>query len=263
MNLAGLFNAQFIDTTGVPLDGGKLYTYISGTTTNQTTYSDEAGTATNTNPIILNSVGRCDLWLDPALTYTLLLKRSDNSTVDSWDDVVGCVKSTDAVASINGLSGVVVLEAQDIDFATGTSTTWFVGTDVAAALDAIIEHAVDIEASVGTLASSGPSVVAITYAATISVNVSGYANNSLFRCALTGNVTVNFTGGTDGQTFALELTQDPTGSRLVTLGTGISYGTTITGFTATTTANKCDTLFFMFNNASSGYRLVNVAKGFT
>lgn len=252
MNSPPFFNAQFIDTTGVPLDGGKLYTYISGTTTNQTTYSDEAGTATNTNPIILNSVGRCDLWLDPALTYTLLLKRSDNSTVDSWDDVVGCVKSTDAVASINGLSGVVVLEAQDIDFATGTSTTWFVGTDVASALDAIIEHA-----------SSGPSVVAITYAATISVNVSGYANNSLFRCALTGNVTVNFTGGTDGQTFALELTQDPTGSRLVTLGTGISYGTTITGFTATTTANKCDTLFFMFNNASSGYRLVNVAKGFT
>uniref|UniRef100_A0A6M3XRK7 Uncharacterized protein n=1 Tax=viral metagenome TaxID=1070528 RepID=A0A6M3XRK7_9ZZZZ len=47
---------QAFDSNGVPLSGGKLFSYETGTTTKKTTYSTPAGTA-NTNPIVLNSRG--------------------------------------------------------------------------------------------------------------------------------------------------------------------------------------------------------------
>src|SRR5690349_8479371 len=48
---------QFLDASGRPLVGGKLYTYQAGTTTPQATYVDATGTAVNTNPIILDAGG--------------------------------------------------------------------------------------------------------------------------------------------------------------------------------------------------------------
>jgi len=137
MNLAPLFPVQFLDQNGDPYAGGKLYTYESGTTTPQTTYSDEAGTP-NTNPIILDSAGRCDLWLDPALTYTLTLKDSADVLVKTWDNVDGVVSGSVGVTSVNTLTGDVVLAAEDIGFTTGTAATWFSGDDVAEALDSLI-----------------------------------------------------------------------------------------------------------------------------
>ena len=103
-------------------------------------------------------------------------------------------------------------------------------------------------------------IVTLTYAATVSVDLTGHASNAVYRLTLTGNVTLNFTGGTDGQKALLELKQDGTGSRLVTLGTGIAYGTSITAFTATTTINKTDVLGILVNNTA--YRVLAVANGY-
>lgn len=107
---------------------------------------------------------------------------------------------------------------------------------------------------------SGVSIVTLSYAATISVDLSTIPNGGTFRCTLTGNVTLNFTGGRDGQKVTLELKQDAVGSRLVTLGTGIAYGTDTPSFTATTTINKTDVLDITLSG--SAYRLMRVAKGF-
>lgn len=140
-NLPPAFNTQFLDpTTGAELAGGLVHTYISGTTTNQTTWQDQAGTTTNTNPIVLDAAGQCRMWLDPALSYTILWTRSDGSGGRSVDNVGGSALATGIVTSVNGLTGAVVLNAPLIPFTTGTSTTWFVGTDVGAALDSIITH---------------------------------------------------------------------------------------------------------------------------
>lgn len=49
---------QFFSVSGVPLAGGKLCTYIAGTTTPAATYTDATGTIANTNPIVLDSGGR-------------------------------------------------------------------------------------------------------------------------------------------------------------------------------------------------------------
>ena len=79
---------QFFDANGNPLAGGKLYTYASGTSTPLATYTDYTGTTANTNPIILDSRGECNLWLSGAL-YTLTLKTATDVLIWSVDGVNG------------------------------------------------------------------------------------------------------------------------------------------------------------------------------
>lgn len=62
---------SFTNSVGEPLVGGKLYTYAAGTSTPKTTYSDSAGTTPNTNPIILNSRGECQVFWDGAYKVSL------------------------------------------------------------------------------------------------------------------------------------------------------------------------------------------------
>lgn len=53
---------QFLSTTGAPLSGGIVCTYAAGTSTPQATYTDSTGSVQNTNPIVLNSAGRANIW---------------------------------------------------------------------------------------------------------------------------------------------------------------------------------------------------------
>lgn len=97
--LPPLFDEQFFDA-GSALAGGKIATYISGTTTDKDTYTDASGSTANTNPIILDSEGRCSMWLkSDGSAYTLRLMRADNSLVRTFNDVVG-IESVSAAASI-------------------------------------------------------------------------------------------------------------------------------------------------------------------
>lgn len=82
---------------GAPLVGGKLWTYVSGTTTPQATYTDKALTTPQTNPVILDARGEAEIWPDPALVYTFHLTTPLGATVG--DDVDG-VQSPDGVALI-------------------------------------------------------------------------------------------------------------------------------------------------------------------
>jgi hypothetical protein len=55
---------QFFANNGAPLAGGYLYTAAAGApSVPKATYADAAGTA-NSNPVLLDSAGRCSLWLD-------------------------------------------------------------------------------------------------------------------------------------------------------------------------------------------------------
>lgn len=67
---------QFFTANGIPLVGGKLYTYEAGTTTPLATYVDQAGSSSNPNPIILDSRGEADVWLGNAVLYDFVLKDS-------------------------------------------------------------------------------------------------------------------------------------------------------------------------------------------
>lgn len=75
----------FVTGTSTPLAGGKLYTYLAGTSTPQATAKDKAGTP-NTNPIILDANGECDLWLSD-ISYKYVLKDSADVTIWTTDNV--------------------------------------------------------------------------------------------------------------------------------------------------------------------------------
>jgi hypothetical protein len=77
---------QFFDANGHPLAGGKLYSYSAGTTTPLVTYTDQAGTSANTNPVILDSRGEASVWLG---TGPYKLRLTTATDVDIWtvDDI--------------------------------------------------------------------------------------------------------------------------------------------------------------------------------
>jgi len=80
VTLSPLPKMQFFTAAGLPLVGGKLFTYASGTTVPLATYTDNTGINSNTNPIILNSRGEADVWFGP-LRYTLVLKDADDNLI--------------------------------------------------------------------------------------------------------------------------------------------------------------------------------------
>ena len=81
-----LFNAS-----GQVLSGGKINTYLAGTTTPQVTYTTNAGNVANANPIILNSAGQApqEIWLVQGITYKLVLTDAANTVLQTEDNIQG------------------------------------------------------------------------------------------------------------------------------------------------------------------------------
>jgi hypothetical protein len=83
--------AQFFTNTGAVLTGGKLYTYLAGTTTPETTYTTSAGNVAWTNPIILDAAGRVsgsgEIWLTNGISYKFVLKDSNDVLIGTYDNV--------------------------------------------------------------------------------------------------------------------------------------------------------------------------------
>lgn len=94
-------NVQFFDSAGLVLAGGKLYSYAAGgTSTLQATYTDSTGLVANTNPVILDSAGRANVWLGAA-SYRFDLYNASAVLVWSVDNVTGSALSTITTASAN------------------------------------------------------------------------------------------------------------------------------------------------------------------
>jgi len=87
MTIAAGYNPRFTahDALGIPLTGAKLYTYITGTTTPKTTWTDYTKATPNTNPIILDSNGEADVWLDGV--YRLKLLDADDVVLWTKDNM--------------------------------------------------------------------------------------------------------------------------------------------------------------------------------
>jgi len=96
---------QFFDNNGVPLAGGKLFTYAAGTTTNQATYTTNSGSTAHANPIILDSAGRVSaggqIWLTVGLSYKFVLKTSVDVQIWSADNITG-ISGTELVENFTG-----------------------------------------------------------------------------------------------------------------------------------------------------------------
>ena len=83
--------AQFFSNDGIPLSGGKIYSYAAGTTTPQATYTSFSGATAHTNPIILDSAGRVpggEIWLT-AVSYKFALYTSTDVLIATYDNIRG------------------------------------------------------------------------------------------------------------------------------------------------------------------------------
>jgi hypothetical protein len=124
-NLSPPPKLQFFDANGVPLVGGKLYSYAAGTTTPLATYTSSAETTFNTNPILLNSRGEAEVWLGTPQYKFKLTTAADVEiwTVDnitSWSGLEASIKSyfaasagSSRVGFIQAGVGAVARTAQD------------------------------------------------------------------------------------------------------------------------------------------------------
>jgi hypothetical protein len=116
---------QFCDQNGKPYAAGTLDTWIVGTTTPKQTWTNPALTVLNTNPVVLDSAGRCLLYGDGA--YRIRLK-----------DALGNVIYDQPTDSLVSLAMVPVVSA-----ATLAAARTALGVDTAIAAEATIRAAAD------------------------------------------------------------------------------------------------------------------------
>lgn len=119
--------AQFFDNNGVPLSGGKLYTYAAGTTTPKATYTSAAGTTAHSNPIILDSSGRVpggEIWLTTGQAYKFVLETPTGILLGTWDNIYGYTTgSADASTEVQiATAGQTLFVLTQMAYTPGTNT---------------------------------------------------------------------------------------------------------------------------------------------
>lgn len=77
---------QFFGPLGLPLIGGKIFTYAAGTTTPKATYTDKAGTTPQTNPVILNTRGEPNQAIRWAGAYRVVVQDALGNIIYTVDD---------------------------------------------------------------------------------------------------------------------------------------------------------------------------------
>lgn len=100
--LSPVYNeAQFIN--GVPANGAKVFTYAAGSSTKLATYTDEAGTTPQANPIILDARGEpsSPIWLAEGQAYKFVFTSSTDSDpptspIRTIDNVTGVGDAVDS-----------------------------------------------------------------------------------------------------------------------------------------------------------------------
>lgn len=147
---------MFLGNNGLPLVGGKLYTYLGGTTTPKATFSDPEGLVPNPNPVILDARGEALIFWTG--TYKVKLTDAlDNPiyTVDNVQEVSPAFR-TSATGSLITPSGTTAQRdaAPEVGYARwNTSLSVF----------EIWNGSIWANAFVGSGASSGPGGSPLSY----------------------------------------------------------------------------------------------------
>lgn len=111
-----------LDANGDPVAGGRLSTYVAGTTTPATTYSDVALTVAHANPVVLDSAGRATVYLTPGSSYKFVLATSAGATV--WTaDSISAVPTSASSLDVDGVAGTTITAGQVVYLSDGSGST--------------------------------------------------------------------------------------------------------------------------------------------
>jgi hypothetical protein len=269
---------QFESAAGVPLSGGKVYTYAAGTTTPQATFTDYTGATPNANPIILNSRGEAAIWLGSA---SYKFKLTDANDVEIWTvDYISA--PTSGVSPV--LSGNVVIDSDTPSPAlkitqTGTGAVLRVQDSVDPdATPFVIDNSGNVGIGTATPSAQLETTGAAKFASATITTPLGVASGGTGLATLTANNVVLGNGASaptfvapgtagnlltsDGTTWASSTPAAPlpsqtgnSGKVLTTNGTAASWGSSIIAGTAQTpTTTNAD-----FTGIPSWVRRITVA----
>ena len=109
--------------------------------------------------------------------------------------------------------------------------------------------------------ASTPTIVSLTYAATLNTNASA---GDIFDVTLTGNATLaKPTNPVDGKTIRWRITQDATGGRTVTLGDKFAIPSSATSpLPFSTDANKTDVLAATYHAGRDKWDVIAFVMGY-
>lgn len=118
---------KFTDDNGDPLAGGKVYSYIAGTSTPAATYTDESGDTPNLNPVELDLNGEADIWLSESTNYKFILTDANDVPLRTVDDVDGSdftVQSSWTTHAVTDGQAADDLDGETVDLLLYTSALY-------------------------------------------------------------------------------------------------------------------------------------------
>ncbi len=109
---------QLFDNNGNPLTGGKISTYIAGTTTPQSTFTTSSGGTAHTNPIILDAAGRVpaggEMWLLAIGLYKFVITTAADALIGTFDNISGISVDAGATSGFGFQNPIVLATNQSV-----------------------------------------------------------------------------------------------------------------------------------------------------
>lgn len=193
--------------------GGKLYFYLTGTSTATPTYSDATLSTENANPVVLSSAGSLpdDVFLDPAVTYKVVLTDANDVTIWTADPVVDPAANVSASfqvyngnpnGNVAGIAGTVGGSGASAIFDTLNSALW-VCTTTGTTSSAVWTQ-------IGALLSGAVRMTGIITPTSLAADANNYeppslATSSIIRQNASGDVKITgLAGGASGRLMILQ-----------------------------------------------------------
>lgn len=267
---------QPVSINGVPLAGAVLHFFEAGTSTPITVYADQAlttplgstvtadGSGTFQPIYMASQVIKTQLYdvngvLQPNGTIdnvslgqgdgTIILKQSANPTPTAEGDIQW---DTDDNRIAIGGGGSTVTFSND-----ATNAANFLSTSSVASVAQYRANTAGKIVGTNSLATAG-SEVALTFAATIAVDMSTFINGSV---SMAGNATLGNPSNTiDGRSGRIRFIQDATGSRTLSYAANWVFAGGVDPV-LTTTANAYDILYYDVISSSLVFGSLNKAIG--
>lgn len=123
-NMASLLSAvrtRFFDKSNKPLAGGKVYTYEANSTNPKVTWSDEALTVQNTNPVLLDNEGTALIFFSGKYRFRI---------EDKYGVLVEDNPSVTSFVGIDGVTSDIVKDGDENQKTINDKTTQYVDTIV-------------------------------------------------------------------------------------------------------------------------------------
>lgn len=258
---------QFFDDDGVPLSGGKIYTYAASSSTPKVSYKQQSQSSNHTNPVILDSDGRPPangIWLNGS--YKLVIKSADDvttyHTLDTlneynpydWTGLTATISDINGYGAALGTPGTVVASKTVVVDASKNIATFgslsganLIGTT--SVQTPLIKDANGVSAITIASTSSQVNSIKVTPAITgSSPTISAFGSDTNINLKLAGQGT----GKVYLNDFAFPTTDGSSGQSLITNGAKVLSFSTVNGvkqmvYTMLHTLTDCSTILPLDN----------------